>query len=92
MLADKLTVGRWFEDGHQGFVTFDERVIEKSLLEYLQIDFLILEDVRSERSLRRLYGPARSPGLDDVDRQILDAMLAKHGHTVNRKSMAFGAI
>ena len=90
--ADRLTVGRWFEDGHQGFVTFDERAIEKDLLEYLEISFLTLEEVRAERSLRRLAEPARKPGLDARDRKILDDMLAERGHIVQRQSLVFSTL
>jgi hypothetical protein len=90
--VNTLTGGRWFDDGHRGTSTIDENIIEAVLCDRLDIDFRVLEGVRSARSQRRLDGQAFSARLDDDDRQLFDLALLPLGFEVVRESESFEVV
>ncbi len=87
--VDGKGVGRWFQDGHQGFSAVDENAVEFTLCEHLGIDFLVLEHVRALRSRRRKAQPDLGSALDREDRRLLDARIEGEGHSIVRWQQDF---
>lgn len=82
-------LGRWYDDGHHGFLTLDIDTIEYLLFDDLGLSVSLLEQVRGLRAQRRMLEPELGPGQDDVDRQILDDAMQQAGHDVVRRFRSF---